>query len=116
MLGGESDSAGGAGRGSPVVGGGMLTRLRSWDIDIDDATERVEGPGLGGAELSVLSESSDDMVNRLLLDLDWVDLDLRIWLCRRLRGGVGGRLFCDWVRWRESVEADACWLSDGIRM
>jgi hypothetical protein len=24
--------------------------------------------------------------------LDCVDLDLLIWLCRRLRGGVGGRL------------------------
>lgn len=54
----------------------MLTRLRSWDID--DATDLVDGPGLGGCELSLLSESSDDMVNRLLLDLDWVDFDLRI--------------------------------------
>lgn len=76
----------------------MLTRLRS--CDIDDATDRVEGPGLGGCELSLLSESIDDMVNRLLLDLelDCVDLDRRIWLCRRLRGGVGGRLLCEWLR------------------
>jgi hypothetical protein len=43
-----------------------------------------------------------------LLDLDWVDLDRRIWLCRRLRGGVGGRLLWEWLRWRESVEPDAC--------
>jgi hypothetical protein len=85
----------GAGRGSTSLsldleeGGGMLRRLRS---DIYEATERVEGPGLGGCELSVLSESGDDMVRRLPLDLDCIDLDRRIWLCRRLRGGVGGRL------------------------
>jgi hypothetical protein len=70
-------------------GGGMLRRLRS---DIEEVRERVDGPGLGGCELSVLSESREDMVRRLPLDLDCVDLDRRIWLCRRLRGGVGGRL------------------------
>jgi hypothetical protein len=68
---------------SPEDGGGMLILFRAMD--------RVEGPGLGGRESSLLSESYEDMVSRL--DLDCVDLDLRIWLCRRLRGGVGGR-FC----------------------
>lgn len=71
------------------AGGGMLRRLRS---DIEEAADRVEGPGLGGCELSVLSESCEDIVRRLPLDLDCVDLDRRIWLCRRLKGGVGGRL------------------------
>lgn len=70
-------------------GGGMLRRLRS---GIEEAKERVDRPGLGGCELSVLSESREDMVRRLPLVLDCVDLDRRIWLCRRLRGGVGGRL------------------------
>lgn len=85
----------GVGRGSSSLsldleeGGGMLMRLRS---DKDEAIERVDGPGLGGCELSVLSESREDMVRRLPLDLDCIDLDRRIWLCRRLRGGVGGRL------------------------
>jgi hypothetical protein len=55
------------------------------------ARDRVEGPGLGGRELSLLSESYEDMVSRL--DLDCADLDRLIWLCRRLSGGVGGR-FC----------------------
>lgn len=77
---GESDDPGAA-RGSTSLsldleeGGGILRRLRS---EIDEAMERVEGPGLGGSELSVLSESREDMVRRLTLDLDCVDLDRRI--------------------------------------
>lgn len=72
--------------------GGMLMRLRSCDAE---AMERFDGLGLGGCELSLPSGSYEDMVNRLPLDLDCVDLDLRIWLWRRLRGGVGGRLCCE---------------------
>ena len=55
--------------------GGMLMRLRSCDVE---AMERFDGPGLGGRELSLPSESYEDMVNRLPLDLDCVDFDLRI--------------------------------------
>lgn len=72
----------GAGRGSASLSldleeecGGILRRLRS---DIDEATERVEGPGLEGRELSVLSESRDEMVRPLPLDFDCIDLDRRI--------------------------------------
>lgn len=50
-------------------------RLRSCDVE---AMERFDGPGLGGRELSLPSESYEDMVNRLPLDLDCVDFDLRI--------------------------------------
>lgn len=63
----------------------MLIRL--------DARDEVDGPGLEGRELWLLSEPYEDMVNRWCLDC--VDLDLCIWLCRRLSGGVGGRLFWD---------------------
>lgn len=86
---------------SPGDVGGMLIRLR--------ARDRMEGPGLGGREPSLLSESYEDMVSRLCLDC--VDLDLRIWLCRRLSGGVGGRLFWELLRWRESLDSIALWFS-----
>lgn len=74
--------------------------------------ERVDGPGLGGWELSLLSESSEDMVNRLPLDLDWADFDRRIWLWRRLSGGVGGRFGWELLRWSESAELVARRVSE----
>lgn len=52
------------------------------------------------------------MVNRLPLDLDCVDFDRRIWLWRRLRGGVGGRFGWELLRWSESVESVALWGSE----
>lgn len=52
------------------------------------------------------------MVNRLPLDLDWADLDLRIWLCRLLWGGVGGRFCCELLRERGSF--DSVVLEDNI--
>lgn len=80
----------------------MLILLRSWDNE-DDV--KLREPGLGGREL-LLSESPEDMVSGLVLDLDWVDFDRRIWLCRRLMGGIGGRLVWEWLRRRESVDSD----------
>jgi hypothetical protein len=70
----------------------------------EEARDWLEGPGLGGREL-LLSESADDRLSRPVLDFDWVDLDRRIWLCRRLSGGVGGRFCSERLRWRVSDSA-----------
>lgn len=72
--------------------GGMLKRLRSAAPGVGDL---AEGPGLGGLDLSRLSESSGDRTSRPPLGFDWEKLPRPIWLCRRLMGGVGGRFRCD---------------------
>lgn len=84
-------------------------RFRSCE---NEPTDRVDGPGLGGWDSSLLSESTEEIVRRLVLDLDWVDLDLRIWLCRRLNGGVGGRRCCERVRVRDSDDSAAIGFSE----
>lgn len=58
------------------AGGGILTRLRS--LESVEAPDLVDRPGLGGWEPSLLSESTEDRVNRLIFDRDCVDLDLCI--------------------------------------
>lgn len=57
------------GRRSPDEGGGILIRFPFWEED--GPFDFVDGPGLGGWEPpSLLSESTEEIVRRLALDLD----------------------------------------------
>ena len=95
-------------RTSPENGRGVLTRPRSWDSD--EVTGRTEGSGLEDPERLLSSDSGEEIVKLLPLDFSCVVMDFRIWLCRRLRGGIGGSLCWEFLecgeelRWKDSLD------------